>query len=240
MNPGMKLIKYLLFLFNLIFSVTGVALIVTGAVVQSFYSQYLDFLGNELLSASMLFIIVGIIIFFVTFFGCCGASKENSCMILTFACLLGIILVCGLAGGIAAYVLRSDVGTIVEMNMRKSMDVYSLSGHEGVTKTWDGLQHEFRCCGVAGFNDWGSIDVMNKVNVPDSCCKTITQHCGENMITAPRPNDTIFTDGCAVKLQESIQSNAGIIAGVGIGVAVIQVKNLNLTAIDIKHALYPL
>jgi CD63 antigen len=52
-------------------------------VIQGVYSKYLDFLGNEFLSAPMLFIIVGVVIFLVAFFGCCGAIKENNCMMMT-------------------------------------------------------------------------------------------------------------------------------------------------------------
>ena len=63
--------------------ISGVALIITGGVIQGLYAQYLDFLGNEFLSAPMLFIVVGAIIFLVAFFGCCGAIRENACMMLT-------------------------------------------------------------------------------------------------------------------------------------------------------------
>ncbi|EZA58822.1 CD63 antigen [Ooceraea biroi] len=31
-------------------------------------------------------IIVGVIVFLVSFFGCCGAVKENHCMIITYTC----------------------------------------------------------------------------------------------------------------------------------------------------------
>ena len=34
-------------------------------------------------AASILFIVVGCIVFIVGFFGCCGAIKENSCMLCT-------------------------------------------------------------------------------------------------------------------------------------------------------------
>lgn len=71
-------------------------MVVTGAVIQGLYSTYLDFLGNEFLSAPMLFIIVGVVIFLVAFFGCCGAVRENSCMMLTVRLLfLCVGLGCG-------------------------------------------------------------------------------------------------------------------------------------------------
>merc|ERR1711874_223703 len=84
METSIKCVKYTLFLFNLLFSLSGLFLIVTGGVVQGAYSQYLDFLGDSFFSTPVFLIIVGCIIFFVAFFGCCGAIKENHCMTLTF------------------------------------------------------------------------------------------------------------------------------------------------------------
>ncbi len=64
------------FCFSLL-QLTGLILIVTGIVIQGVYSQYLDFLGSSFFNAPVLLIIVGFIIFFVTFFGCCGAIKAR-------------------------------------------------------------------------------------------------------------------------------------------------------------------
>lgn len=35
--------------------------------------------------------VVGIVVFVIAFFGCCGAVKENSCMVLTVSIKLNII-----------------------------------------------------------------------------------------------------------------------------------------------------
>lgn len=71
------------FFFLWLIKVTGVTLIIVAAVIQGLYWKYVDFLDNQFLSAPILFIIVGVIIFLVAFFGCCGAVKENNCMIMT-------------------------------------------------------------------------------------------------------------------------------------------------------------
>ena len=89
--------------------ITGLALIVTGAVIQGLYSQYLDFLGDSFFNTPVLLVVVGCIIFAITFFGCCGAVKESHCMTMTFAVLLGLIFVIELGAGISAYMLRTRV-----------------------------------------------------------------------------------------------------------------------------------
>merc|ERR1712172_195432 len=132
---GMKCVKYLLFAFNLIFLITGLALIITGCVIQGVYSNYLDFLGDGFFNTPVLLVIVGCIIFFVAFFGC-GAIKENHCMTLTFAALLGIIFLMEIGAGIAAYKLKGQVNDLLYDNMEMGMQNYNQTGYDGVTHTW--------------------------------------------------------------------------------------------------------
>ena len=105
----MKCVKYLLFSFNLIFLITGLALIITGCVIQGVYSNYLDFLGDSFFNTPVLLVVVGCIIFFVTFFGCCGAIKEHHGMTLAFSVFLALILIIELGAGIASYTFRDQV-----------------------------------------------------------------------------------------------------------------------------------
>lgn len=218
----MKCIKYLLFIFNLLFAVSGITLIITAAVIQGLYSTYLDFLGNEFLSAPMLFIIVGVVIFLVAFFGCCGAIRENNCMMLTFSVFLGIIFVCELAGGIAAYVLRTDVDVVLNESMTKALQQYNVTGHDGVTHTWDVLQHEVHCCGVTNYTNWADTPFGQNRTVPDSCCKDYVTGCGANMIHDPDASSKIYTDGCVPELAQLVVHNAGVFAGIGVSIAFIQ------------------
>lgn len=202
-------------------------MVVTGAVIQGLYSTYLDFLGNEFLSAPMLFIIVGVVIFLVAFFGCCGAVRENSCMMLTFSVFLGLIFVCELAGGIAAYVLRGEVNRVLKEAMTTGLGQYNATGHGGVTETWDVLQHEVQCCGVEGFKDWANTTIGVRGDVPDSCCIEHVESCGKGMLVG---NITeIWTDGCLPKLSIKIEHNAGIFAGIGVGVALVQLVGIGFS-----------
>lgn len=115
-EAGMKCIKYLLFAFNLIFFLVGIGLIAVGGYVQA---QMKDLPGLSLGGASVsgpaiFLIVVGVIVFIIAFFGCCGAVKENYCMILTFSILLVVIFIFEISAGIAAYVLRDRVSTLVQ------------------------------------------------------------------------------------------------------------------------------
>ena len=91
-----------------ILQVFGALLIVAGIVIQSAYSQYLDFLGHYF-STPVFLILLGFIIFVVSFFGCCGAINKSHCMTLTFAWMLGTIFLLEVGTGIAVYNLRAQV-----------------------------------------------------------------------------------------------------------------------------------
>lgn len=62
---------------------TGVILLSVGLTVQGAYHGYKDVLDSGFYSVPSLLIAIGSIIFFIAFFGCCGAIKENYCMTLT-------------------------------------------------------------------------------------------------------------------------------------------------------------
>ncbi|CAB4068081.1 CD63 [Lepeophtheirus salmonis] len=205
METTMKCVKYLLFTFNLLFALSGLILIIAGGVIQGIYAEYLDFLGDQFFNTPILLIVVGCITFCVTFFGCCGAIKENHCMTLTFSVLLAVIFVIELGAGIAAYLLKSEVRQIIEVNMEKGLTNYESRGHEGVTKTWNIVQHELECCGAQEYKDW--------IN---------TTFSGILRISEDQASKIIHVNGCLDKLEHLISSNVEVIGGIGIAIAFLQ------------------
>lgn len=64
------------------FQLAAIALIAVGAYVQIALKDYFDLIEGSFSSAAALLIAVGVIIFFIAFFGCCGAYKENRTCVL--------------------------------------------------------------------------------------------------------------------------------------------------------------
>lgn len=226
LERSMKCIKYLLFSFNLVFAITGLALIITGGVIQGRYKEYLDFLGHDFFNTPILLIIVGCIIFFVTFFGCCGAVKENHCMTLTFSILLTMILIIEIGAGIAAYTLRGELHSIIETNMKKGLINYGKESASGVTGTWNIVQHELECCGAQKYSDWiNSTFASRDDSVPDSCCKNDIEGCGKGVLKMDESEvaDKIHTSGCLSKLETLVADNVAAVGGVGVAIALIQI-----------------
>ncbi|KAK7070198.1 hypothetical protein SK128_027811 [Halocaridina rubra] len=203
--------------------ICGCALIIVGAVIEARYRSYLDFISSSYLSAPCILIAVGVLIFVVGFFGCCGAIKESHCMVVTFAVLLCIIFIIQLGAGIASYVMRNEVEKFLHEQMLKSMKNYGLA-RPGVLKSWDIAQHEHACCGTDTYEDWRATTFGEEYNgVPDSCCKENVSGCGKDIFNKTNPSKTdINKDGCFEKLKGDFKENITVLGGVAIGIGFVQ------------------
>ena len=54
-------------------------------------------------------IVVGLIVFLVAFFGCCGASSESSCMLSTYAVIVGMVFLFEIALAIVLLLYNKEV-----------------------------------------------------------------------------------------------------------------------------------
>ncbi|KAJ9598191.1 hypothetical protein L9F63_011129 [Diploptera punctata] len=220
LSGGPAYLKYLLFVFNLVFVITGIALLSIGAVVQGLYYQYYHFLDDKYLSAPALLIAIGAIILIVCFLGCCGAIKENHCMIISFSVVLAIIFIMELSGGIAGYVLRNDAADVLRRKLNETADHYV--DKSDVTAMWDYLQTELQCCGVGNFTDWEH--VFKNDSLPLSCCARLPGMTGIQNCTVESTTSHVYTVGCIQALGNFVRDHAAVIGGSGIGIAFIQVS----------------
>ncbi|KAM4701286.1 CD63 antigen [Discoglossus pictus] len=210
---GMKCVKYLMFIFNFIFWLCGIALIALGVFLQVTLNNSIIIKNASSSGAPIVVIAVGVVIFFISFFGCCGAVKENYCMVTTFAVLLVLIFLVEIAAAIAGYVFKDKVKTAFEDSFLDGMKKYNNTKevHDGI----DTLQRDFHCCGANSSSDWKSYaPFIGTDNVPDSCCKNVTTGCGRS----PNIKD-LNTDGCIDGIQAWIKKNIAIVAGVALGIA---------------------
>lgn len=219
-----KMMKYVIFLLNFIFLLTGCVLVGAGAYVQAQMREYFDFLGTPYLNASVVFIVIGAVIVVVAFFGCCGTCTENGCMLFTYAVMMLLILLVEIGLAVTIYVFKNDAREFVSAAMRNGMHNYERPGSEGVRHTWDPIQQDFLCCGVESYLDWKNTTFGEARNgVPDTCCKTNTPGCGKGVFGAEDDLSGINKVGCFKTLEETILGNVAVVAGIGVAVAVFQV-----------------
>nr|XP_015822531.2 CD63 antigen [Nothobranchius furzeri] len=218
---GMKCVKYLLFFFNFIFWLCGLALIVVGVMVQvSLHKTFM--IRDASASGAPIFIIaVGVLIFFIAFFGCCGAWKENYCMVTTFAILLTIIIIAEVAAAIAGYVYRNKLSQVVNDSLTDMIGQYKNSSKDFQSSV-DQLQEDWKCCGVNGSADWRNFDSSGK-SVPDSCCLNVTKGCGKDAISDP---SKVYQKGCHDVLVDAVKSNIQWVIVAALVIAFLQIVGI--------------
>ena len=62
--------------------ISGILIIGLGTTILAIYNHFDSFLEDRFFSPANLLIAVGCIVFVVAFFGCCGAARESTCMIM--------------------------------------------------------------------------------------------------------------------------------------------------------------
>ncbi|NP_001307567.1 leukocyte surface antigen CD53 isoform 2 [Homo sapiens] len=89
---SLKLLKYVLFFFNLLFWICGCCILGFGIYLLIHNNFGVLFHNLPSLTLGNVFVIVGSIIMVVAFLGCMGSIKENKCLLMSFFILLLIIL----------------------------------------------------------------------------------------------------------------------------------------------------
>lgn len=80
---GMIVVKYMIFVFNLLLMAVGIMLIVIGSIFNSQFNDFYDFEGyTSIGTVNSGLIIFGVVITVISIFGCGGAIRQNRCMIL--------------------------------------------------------------------------------------------------------------------------------------------------------------
>ncbi|XP_071955826.1 tetraspanin-4-like isoform X2 [Antedon mediterranea] len=228
-----KCLKYLVFVFNLLFFISGIGILATGAVLAKEQGGYGTLLPSiPLASAANLLIATGVIVVIVAFCGCVGAYKENPCLLLTFFMFLLLIFILELAAGIVGFIYRSDVEQYVSTDLMVGLSKYNTTNEEGLTTAWDKLQDIEKCCGVNNFTDWGNTTLYGNMNsVPPSCCMgdDNTENCGNGVLLQRMPN--VYTKGCKDALKDDFSKYLYQIGAIGIAIGLFQIIGLALSLV---------
>ncbi|TKS76686.1 CD63 antigen [Collichthys lucidus] len=218
---GMKCVKFLLFFFNFIFWLCGLALIVVGIIVQ--IGLHKTFMINDASASGVPIVLigVGVVIFFIAFFGCCGAWKENYCMITTFAILLSLIIIVEIAAAIAGYIFRNKLSAVVQDSLTEMINKYN-NGTEEFKKAVDKLQEDMKCCGVNSSLDWKHFKPEGN-SVPDSCCKNVSANCGIGKMTDAA---MVYQKGCHDTVEAFLKKNIQWVIAAALVIAFLQIMGI--------------
>nr|XP_046234806.1 tetraspanin-8-like [Scatophagus argus] len=198
-----KCVKYLLFFFNLLFWISGC--IILGVSIYLKVSKDGNQITNESLPGIDLMIAIGVIIMVLGFLGCCGAIRENRCMLLLFFITLLIIFILLLAAGILGAVGENKVKDWVKERLQSKFTPLS-DQKEDVKEDLEKLQRELKCCGLLnGPSDWQKI--------PDSCrCNATEPDC---------KSSAVYSTPCSEKIIQLLEQNMEVVLGIAFAIAIL-------------------
>ncbi|XP_056907440.1 CD151 antigen isoform X1 [Takifugu flavidus] len=234
---GTICLKYLIFLFNIIFWLAGGAVLAVGVWTLVEKSDYITLLSSSFYSASAYILIAaGAIVIATGIIGCCATLREKKSLLIVYLCLLLCIFLLEIIAGVLAYITYQEcfpfcyqLDEDLRQNLKTTMQQkYRHPGEEKVTEAVDKLQQEFKCCGSHNYSDWAdSVWIQqNERVVPDSCCKTQIALCGQR----DHPSNIYKVEGgCIMKLEEFILTQLYILGAVGIGIAFLQLLGMMFT-----------
>lgn len=248
-----KVTKYFLFLFNLIFFILGAVILGFGVWILADKSSFISVLqtsSSSLRMGAYVFIGVGAVTMLMGFLGCIGAVNEVRCLLGLYFAFLLLILIAQVTAGALFYFnmgkLKQEMGGIVMELIRD----YNSSREDSLQDAWDYVQAQVKCCGWASFYNWtDNTELMSRseVTYPCSCekgeednsfsmRKGFCETAGNRTRSGNKPEDwPVYQEGCMEKVQAWLQENLGIILGVGVGVAVIELLGMVLSICLCRH-----
>jgi len=209
---GATLIKYLLFFFNLIWLALGGTILYFGFRIASFSGNIQELIDVNMKAGAIVILAAGFVIFLIAFLGCCGAIKENSCMLSTYGLVILILVIAQCVGVYFAFRYKTDVKDTITKEVNITMHKYD--NDVKVRKLVQDLQSQFECCGAKDYNDY-----KPPYAYPASCCgqsyeNNVAQTCGFN--------DLKYKSGCIDVIEKTVTNALGGLGGVAIGLVLIQ------------------
>jgi len=203
LSCGMSMVKYGLFIFNLVCAVAGIALIVVGTIPLFKLDDIREaFPENNPAVVPILTLVLGAVIFTISFFGCCGAIRESQFMVTTYAFFLFVLVIAQIVLAVFAFMYTDELADASRKGFTKLWDQMMQSSDPASTEAINGIQRGLECCGKNGATDWTAA----LKQVPDSCCAD-TSNC--NLVTA-------FHTGCGDRLADLVRSSGMLIAYIAI------------------------
>ncbi|XP_045533552.1 tetraspanin-33-like isoform X1 [Pieris brassicae] len=238
-------VKYMIFVLNFIFWLLGGLVVSVG--LYAFIDKWqatglikLDTLYDLILNVSLLIALMGGVVFIVSFAGCIGALRENTCLLKFYSLCLLILFLVEMGGAVCGFVFPRSLHGFIEQSFTERV-VHSYREDPDLQNFIDFAQSDFHCCGLTsdGYMDWSKNEYFNctspsveKCGVPYSCCINPTDissglvniMCGYGVQNYPvaEASKRVWTSGCIEIVRLWGERHLYTIASVALGVALSQ------------------
>jgi len=241
-------VKYTMFFFNFIFWLMGLLLMGIGiyAIMDKWSSGEafkLETIFDVIFNIGFLLLLIGFIVFIVSFAGCIGALRENMCLLRFYSLCLLIFFLAEMTVIALGFIYPNKLTEFLENELSDQL-IQSYRDDLDFQNIIDLVQQDFECCGISseGYRDWSKNEYFNctvnkednpsveRCGVPYSCCHStdgalVNLMCGFNVQEEKDPTEVlqkINTRGCIPTIQALIENNLYTVGGVAIGIALSQ------------------
>ncbi|KAK7101196.1 tetraspanin-18B-like isoform X2 [Littorina saxatilis] len=203
--------------------------------------------GNQLYEVTTYLLIAGGgAVALLAFCGCCGTIREDKCVLSFYGTTLAIVLiVLGVACGLAFF-FKGVISDHIKIRMKNSLtkhygvDVRTSVENRRVTESWDAMQRQLQCCGIAGNStsseswsfyssstEWNLREIQKAERrlVPESCCAKGDLHLCTGIKSFKGPplfknshlpeyrevNPYLYTTGCYDKLMNYLDTYSTVV-----------------------------
>lgn len=248
---GKSCMKYILFVINFLFFLLGAAALALGiwALVDKNKMNVLAKVGADstnlnviglLETAAIVLLVGGAAVLIIGFLGCCGAMKQNKCLLTLYTVFLILILIIEIAAIVLAAVFRGKVTDEMKTFLKNAIT----TRYEGKVDTAeefslgvDYAQVYFGCCGIDSYTDFYTAQHWNRTAtgtlmiIPPSCCvmkdkDEFLKNQKYNLVNTQCPydgNNSNKDKPCWDSIQSFLKSRIAIVIGIACGVAALEI-----------------
>ncbi|XP_077418808.1 tetraspanin-15 [Vanacampus margaritifer] len=222
-------LKILLCSYAIVWWLIGGFILAIGIYAEVERQRYKT-LEGLFLAPALILILLGIVMFIVSFIGVLASLRDNLVLLKVFMYTLAVCLILELLGGILALVFRNQTVDILNKNIRRGIvNYYDDLDFKNIM---DFVQIEFMCCGGQGYKDW-SVNMYHNCSVrgplacgvPYTCCimkpkEVANTLCGYKVLEQERLDliDSIHIRGCTDAFFIWLTDNYKIMAAVLLGI----------------------
>ncbi|XP_061670293.1 tetraspanin-15 [Syngnathoides biaculeatus] len=200
-------LKFTLFSYAIVWWLIGGFILAIG-IYAEVERQHYKTLDGVFLAPALILILLGIVMFVVSFIGVLASLRDNLTLLKVFMYTLVVCLILELLGGILALVFRNQTVDLLNKNIRRGIvNYYDDLDFKNIM---DYVQTKFKCCGGQEYKDW-SVNMYHNCSalgplacgVPYTCCNTKPNEvantlCGYKVLEKERLDliDMIHIRGC--------------------------------------------
>jgi len=242
-------VKYTMFFFNFLFWLSGLLLLGIGVYAaldkwSSGEAFKLQTIFDVMFNIGFLLMIIGGIVFLVSFAGCIGALRENMCLLRFYSLCLLIFFLAEMTLLALSFIYPNKLTEFLETELSEKL-IQSYRDDLDFQNLIDLVQQDFECCGISseGYRDWSKNEYFNcterkednpsveRCGVPYSCCHAqpdgslVNLMCGFEVQALKDTSDVLMKiniRGCIPTIQTLIENNLYTVGGVAIGIALSQ------------------